>query len=100
MSFKKFILWDYLRGTWQYDIFCLLIIVFIFLTPKGWFDKHETLATQTSRLIVKSEDFSTDKDIMAQKVRDLSGNPNAKILRWSEKRNEKGEIIYEIEILP
>ncbi len=64
MKFRRFILWDYLRGTWQYDIFCLLIIAFIFLTPKAWFDKHEKLATQTARVIVKAEDFSTDRSIL------------------------------------
>lgn len=34
---RKIILWDYSRGTWQYDLFCLLIVAFIFLTPKAWF---------------------------------------------------------------
>lgn len=100
MSVKNFILWDYLRGTWQYDIFCLLIVAFIFLTPKSWFDKHEKLATQTARVIVKAEDFSTDRRIMTQKVKEFSGNPNAEILEWHEKKKENGEIYYEIEIMP
>ncbi len=100
MSLKKFILWDYLRGTWQYDIFCLLIIAFIFLTPKAWFEKREKLATQTARVIVKAEDFSTDKNIMTKRVKEFSGNPNAEILNWHEKKKENGEIYYEIEILP
>ena len=34
---------ELLRGTWQYDIFCLLIIAFIFLTPKAWFEKEKNL---------------------------------------------------------
>ena len=59
-SIKKFILWNYERGTWQYDIFCLLIIAFIFLTPKAWFEKREKLATQNARLIVKTEDFTRE----------------------------------------
>ncbi len=100
MSWKNFILWNHLRGTWQYDIFCLMIIGFIFLTPKYWFDKHEKLATQTARVIVKAEDFSTDKAIMSKRVKEFSGNPNAEILNWHEKTNEKGEIFYEIEIIP
>ena len=45
---KRWLLWDFDRGTWQYDVFCLLIIAFIFLTPKSWFEKAEKLATQTA----------------------------------------------------
>ncbi len=59
---KNFILWNYERGTWQYDVFCLLIIAFIFLTPKTWFEKREKLATQTVSRVVKAEDFSLEKN--------------------------------------
>jgi hypothetical protein len=43
---KRVIKWEYDRGSWQYDLFCLLIIAFIFLTPKTWFNNARTLATQ------------------------------------------------------
>jgi hypothetical protein len=52
---KRVILWDYERGTWQYDVFCLLIIAFIFLTPKPWFEKAEKLATQTANSVVRNQ---------------------------------------------
>jgi len=29
--------WSYERGTWQYDIAVVLILVFVLLTPRGWF---------------------------------------------------------------
>lgn len=95
---KDIIQWNYRRGTWQYDVFCLLIIAFIFLTPKHWFDKRERLATQTARLVVKKEDFSPEKGELEKKVKELSGNENAEILAWHERRNEKGEVFYEIDI--
>lgn len=97
-SIKKFILWNHERGTWQYDVFCLLIIAFIFVTPKTWFEKRERLATHTARLIVKPEDFSFEKIQLQKRVRELSGNENAEILDWHEKRNADGEVFYEIEI--
>jgi hypothetical protein len=97
-SIKKFILWNHERGTWQYDVFCLLIIAFIFITPKTWFEKREKLATQTARLIVKAQDFSLDKSKMEKRVRELSGNENAEILDWHERKNADGETFYEIEI--
>ena len=34
---KRFILWDYPRAGWQYDLMVGLILVFIFVTPREWF---------------------------------------------------------------
>ncbi|MFB3779662.1 MAG: hypothetical protein ACE141_18735 [Bryobacteraceae bacterium] len=34
---KRFILWDYPRACWQYDVMVALILAFIFLTPRSWF---------------------------------------------------------------
>ncbi|MDX2153877.1 MAG: hypothetical protein SFV54_24260 [Bryobacteraceae bacterium] len=34
---KRFILWDYPRAGWQYDLMVGLILAFIFLTPREWF---------------------------------------------------------------
>lgn len=99
MSFVKDIVqWNFKRGTWQYDAFCLLIIAFIFLTPKNWFDKRETLATRTARVIVKQADFSPERSELEKKVKELSGNNNAEITAWRERRDERGEIFYEIDI--
>jgi hypothetical protein len=95
---KNIILWRYERGTWQYDVFCLLIIAFIFLTPKVWFDRKEKLATQTSRLIVKAKDFSPEQSELEKRVRELSDNPSAEIIGWRERRDASGEIFYEIDI--
>lgn len=86
MEFRRFILWDYIRGTWQYDVFCLLIIAFIFLTPKAWFDKHEKLATQNARVNVKAEDFSADRSILNKRVKEFNGNPNVEMLNRQEKK--------------
>jgi hypothetical protein len=41
-SVKHVLLWSYERGSWQYDVLCLLILAFIFLTPSRWFNEHET----------------------------------------------------------
>lgn len=95
---KDIILWKYERASPQWDVLCLLCLAFIFLTPKVWFDKKETLATQTARLIVKAEGFSTEKIQMEKQVKEMSGNPNAEILNWREKKNAKGETFYEIDI--
>lgn len=97
-TIKNIILWRFQRGTWQYDVLCLLIIGFIFLTPKACFDGREKFATQTSRLIVKAKDFSPEKNDLEKRVKELSGNPNAEIVEWRERKNADGETVYEIDI--
>lgn len=37
------VLWSYERGSWQYDIICLVILAFIFLSPRSWFSDRPTL---------------------------------------------------------
>jgi hypothetical protein len=34
---KRFILWDYRRASWQYDVMVALILIFLFATPREWF---------------------------------------------------------------
>jgi len=48
---KRFILWNYERATWQYDLLVGLILVFIFLAPRGWF-RDQPRVLQASRISV------------------------------------------------
>lgn len=32
-----FILWNYERGAWQYDVICTVIFVFVVFAPRQWF---------------------------------------------------------------
>ncbi|MEQ1886491.1 MAG: hypothetical protein ABL967_15610 [Bryobacteraceae bacterium] len=36
-ALKRFILWDYPRASWQYDIIVAVILLFIFATPREIF---------------------------------------------------------------
>lgn len=38
-AIKRVLLWSYERGTWQYDVLCLVILAFVFLTPRSVFDR-------------------------------------------------------------
>ncbi|MGI8782676.1 MAG: hypothetical protein ACR2L2_03360 [Acidobacteriota bacterium] len=38
-AIKRVLLWSYERGTWQYDALCLVILAFVFLTPRALFDR-------------------------------------------------------------
>lgn len=97
-ALKRLIMWDYGRETSIYVIFCLLIVAFIFLTPKSWFDKRERLENQTSRLILQASDYSADRAALEKKIREISGNPAATVVATREKVNARGETVYEIDI--
>jgi hypothetical protein len=53
---KNVINWNYERASWQWDVLCIVILAFIFLTPKEWFNNPRVLATQTAPPIVQSDD--------------------------------------------
>lgn len=55
---KRIIFWDYRRGTWQYDLMCLLIVAFIFLSPKSWFDNGDKRATDPAPAAVQSRVYT------------------------------------------
>lgn len=54
---KRFILWDYPRGGWQFDVICITIIVFIFATPRQWFHDQSRIphASQITSLSTGGE---------------------------------------------
>lgn len=95
---KKFLLWNYSRETSIYVVFCLVIVAFIFLTPKHWFVGRGMLATRTRQVAVKASEVTIDKEAMQQKVRDLLKDPTAEVVGWRETKDAAGEKIYEVEI--
>ena len=42
-SFFNVLFWAYERGSKPYDLIVILILAFIFLTPRSWFDDRPTL---------------------------------------------------------
>lgn len=52
---KNIINWNYERASWQWDVLCILIMCFIFLTPKEWFNKTTITANQSPPAVVKVE---------------------------------------------
>lgn len=40
--------WSYERGTWQYDVAVIVILIFVLLTPKGWFHDQPLVGVSAS----------------------------------------------------
>ena len=52
---KRFILWDFPRASWQYDVMVGLIVAFIFLTPRDWFRDQPRIPNAGSIVMMPSE---------------------------------------------
>ncbi len=48
--------WTYERGTWQYDVMVILILAFIFLTPRSWFNDRPPAASSSSDVVLLLND--------------------------------------------
>jgi len=48
-TLKKILFWSYERGSWQYDVMCVLILAFIFLAPNKWFQSQNPPTPLTVR---------------------------------------------------
>jgi len=56
---KRFILWDFPRASWQYDVIVAVIIAFIFLTPRDWFRDQPRIPHASSIALLPSENGSS-----------------------------------------
>lgn len=51
VGIKNVLLWSYARGTWQYDLLCLAIILAVFLVPSRYFgDRDRTKPGQANEI--------------------------------------------------
>jgi hypothetical protein len=104
---KKAFLWSYPRNTWQWDVLCVLILIFIFLTPKTWFANgererrwgHQSGVVTTVLVGAEVVDNASDSSELEQRIRTLTGRPEAKILSKRAKQDSAGNTIgYEVDI--
>jgi hypothetical protein len=53
---KKILFWSYDRGTWQYDVLCVLILAFIFLSPNYLFRSGKPLGQKSVQPVASTEE--------------------------------------------
>jgi hypothetical protein len=53
--FRRFILWDYPRASWQYDVMVGIIVAFIFLTPRAWFRDQPRIPKASNIFLLRKE---------------------------------------------
>jgi hypothetical protein len=68
-ALKKVLFWSYERGSWQYDLMCVLILAFIFFGSNRYFHSHRSSAaddTAIKPLVVAGEEIGPVEPIRMQ----------------------------------
>lgn len=104
---KKILFWNYERNTWQWDALCVIILIFIFLTPKSWFETGERLNAQRhqkpniSTVLLGAEVIENERDTgrIQDRVRAMTGRSDAEIVDVRKRVGQNGHTLgYEVDI--
>jgi hypothetical protein len=105
---KRFILWDFPRATWQYDVMVGIILAFIFLTPRDFFRDQPRIPNASSIAMLPSENgslvFFVERELLdkiperqqveglTQVLRTRTSNRHLAVTRVEPIRNSEGEL--------
>jgi hypothetical protein len=104
---KRFIFWEYTRGSWQYDVIVGVILAFIFLTPRGWF-RDQPRIPGVSAISLAQGEFMVDPEFwngtpeaqrmlrLTQEVRKRAGNPHLMVTEVQPFMDSDGELRFYI----
>ncbi|MDX6694227.1 MAG: hypothetical protein QOF02_1830 [Blastocatellia bacterium] len=105
---KRIFFWTYARNTWQYDVLCALILAFIFLTPKSWFDNGELRSNQEHQspfastvLLALPENGGAELDAseVERRVRAITNRPEIQVRNIRKRLDGRGRTVaYEVDI--
>jgi len=106
-TLKKIFFWNYARNTWQWDLLCVVILIFIFLTPKSWFSSgeraqgtvHQSRVVTTLVLSPEVVGNEEDKSQIEQRVKALTGRTNVEVLEVRRIPGDEGRTrSFEVDI--
>lgn len=104
---RKLFFWNYARNTWQWDVLCVVILIFIFLTPKSWFENserrgyraHQNLTASTVLIGPELVENAQDKGQVEQVVRTFTGRADVQVLNIRKVFDKDGKTRgYEVDI--
>jgi hypothetical protein len=102
-TLKKTLFWSYDRGSWQYDVMCVLILAFIFFTPNRWFLSQRSEAAMSPGprpLLVSSDEVGIlpaggREQVIAAHLRQKYGL-QVDIARVDSLTDDSGKVTYRI----
>ena len=101
---KRFILWDFARASWQYDVMVAIILAFIFLTPRAWFRDQPRIPSARSIIPLPADGFFVPIEVLARtpeservpsvnkQIRTLPGHSHFTVTRVEPILNSEGEL--------
>ena len=104
---KRFILWEYARGNWQYDVIVGVILAFLFLTPRSWFRDRPRIP-RVSVISVAQGEFMVDPEFwtgtpeaqrmvkLTHEVRTRAGNSHMTVTGVEPFTDSDGELRFYI----
>ena len=106
-TLKSIFFWRHGRTAWQYDILCVLILAFIFLTPKSWFENGERTSAMGHQIPLERLYLPVNEELtgslnaseIERRVRDITGRPDARVISTRPKADDRGKTVaYEVDI--
>ena len=106
-TLKKIFFWNYPRNTWQWDLLCVVILIFIFLTPKSWFSSgeraqrtgHQSPVAATLVLTPEVVGNEEDNGRIEQQIKALTGRTDVEVLAVRKVLDPSGKIrSFEVDI--
>ena len=101
-AFRKIVFWNYPRTSWQWDVLCVLCLVFIFLTPKSWFASTPVTPPAPQTTVIWATDLvgsQADTAEITRRARERVNRPEGKVLRIDPRKDGSGKVIaYEVDI--
>ena len=101
-TFRKIVFWNYPRTSWQWDVLCVLCLVFIFLTPKSWFANASYPPQAALTIVVLEAEVVGPQPVKAEierRAKEVVQRPNAQVVGIREQKDSSGKIKrYEVDI--
>lgn len=107
-TLKRLFFWTYARNTWQYDVLCALILAFIFLTPKSWFDNGELPSREAHQnpvaptiLVIAPAPGGAELEAseIERRVRAVTNRPEIQVTNVRKRLDPAGKLVaYEVDI--
>src|SRR6185295_1189942 len=95
---KKIVFWNYSRTSWQWDVLCVLILAFIFLTPKSWFASNPKTHTAVI-LAADLVDKTGDKAEIGRRAKEQMDRAYGEVVAVRPRVDSSGKVYaYEVDI--
>jgi hypothetical protein len=109
-ALKNIVFWSYRRTSWQYDLLCVAILAFVFLTPKSWFERgkltcspaHQNGLGAAQKLLIRTAGSTAaqpDAHDIERCARKITERPELRVTSWRELKSTDGRTVaYEVDI--